>query len=95
LTQLETGELDLWDTINGTMVATVKTLREDVDVTLSIFMSAIFFNTARPQLKDPAVRRALRLATNRPLIFDKVVLRNGELTESVVPRMALGISICR
>jgi peptide/nickel transport system substrate-binding protein len=53
-------------------------------------MSAVFFNTAKPQLKDPAVRRALRLATNRPEIFDKVVLRNGTLTESVVPRMALG-----
>jgi peptide/nickel transport system substrate-binding protein len=36
------------------------------------------------------VRRALRLATNRPLIFDKVVLRNGEMIESVVPKFAHG-----
>ena len=91
LTQLETGELDLWDTINGTMAATAKTLPGKTWTSrLTIFMSAIFFNTSRPQLKDPAVRRALRLATNRPLIFDKVVLRNGALTESAIPRMALG-----
>lgn len=91
MTQLTTGELDLWDTINGTLAATAKALPGKAWATrLSQFMSAIFFNTTKPQLKDPAVRRALRLATNRPEIFDKVVLRNGALTESVVPRMAHG-----
>ena len=91
MTQLTTGELDLWDTINGTMAATAKALPGKAWSTrLSQFMSAIFFNTTKPQLKDPAVRRALRLATNRPEIFDKVVLRNGTMTESVVPRMAHG-----
>lgn len=91
MTQLTTGELDLWDTINGTMAATAKALPGKAwSSRLSQYMSAIFFNTSRPQLKDPAVRRALRLATNRPLIFDKSVLRNGVLTESVVPRMAHG-----
>ena len=91
MTQLTTGELDMWDTVNGTMVAGAKKLPGKTWATrLSFFMSAIFFNTTRPQLKDPAVRRALRLATNRPLIFDKVVLRNGTITESVVPRMAHG-----
>ncbi|HEV8022245.1 MAG TPA: ABC transporter substrate-binding protein, partial [Candidatus Lustribacter sp.] len=90
-TQLTTGELDMWDTINGTLAASAKALPGKAWATrLSIYMSAVFFNTAKPQLKDPAVRRALRLATNRPEIFDKVVLRNGTLTESVVPRMALG-----
>ncbi len=91
MTQLTTGELDLWDTINGTMAATAKALPGKTWSTrLSFFMSAIFFNTTRPQLKDPAVRRALRLATNRPLIFDKVVLRNGVMTESVIPRDSYG-----
>ena len=91
MTQLSTGELDLWDTINGTMAASAKALPGKAwSVRLSQYMSAIFFNTSKPQLKDPAVRRALRLATNRPLIFDKVVLRNGMMTESVVPRMAHG-----
>ena len=91
MTQLTTGELDLWDTINGTMAASAKALPGKAWSTrLSQFMSAIFFNTTKPQLKDPAVRRALRLATNRPEIFDKVVLRNGTMTESIVPRMAHG-----
>ena len=91
MTQLTTGELDLWDTINGTMAAGAKALPGKAWATrLSQFMSAIFFNTTKPQLKDPAVRRALRLATNRQEIFDKVVLRNGAQTESVVPHMALG-----
>jgi peptide/nickel transport system substrate-binding protein len=91
MTQLTTGELDLWDTINGTMAAAAKALPGKTWSTrLSFFMSAIFFNTAKPQLKDAAVRRALRLATNRPLIFDKVVLRNGVMTESVIPRDSYG-----
>jgi peptide/nickel transport system substrate-binding protein len=81
----------MWDTVNGTLAASAKALPGKTwETRLSNYMSAAFFNTTRPQLKDPAVRRALRLATNRPLIFDKVVLRNGAMTESVVPRMAHG-----
>jgi peptide/nickel transport system substrate-binding protein len=91
LTQLQTGELDMWDTVNGTMAATAKALPGKAWSTrLSNFMSAIFFNTTKPGMNDPVVRRAMRLATNRPLIFDKVVLRNGVMTESVVPRVAHG-----
>ena len=91
MTQLTTGEVDLWDTVNGTMVARAKALPGKAWTTrLSVYMSGIFFNTSRPQLADPAVRRALRLATNRALIFDKVNLRNGVLTESVIPQFAHG-----
>jgi peptide/nickel transport system substrate-binding protein len=91
MTQLTTGEIDLWDTVNGTKAAQAKALPGKAWSTrLSNYMSAIFINTSRPQLTDPLVRRALRLATDRQQIFDKVVLRNGALTESVVPRFALG-----
>jgi len=91
LTQLETGELDLWAQINGPTAKIAKALPGKTwTAPLSIFMSAMFLNTSRPQLKDPEVRRALRLATNRPLIFDKVNLRNGALNESIMPRMARG-----
>lgn len=98
MTQLTTGEIDLWDTINGTKVAQAKALPGKTWSTrLSNYISGVYFNTAKPQLADPRVRSALRLATNRKLIFDKVNLRNGEMTESVVPRfthgyMALGLS---
>jgi peptide/nickel transport system substrate-binding protein len=91
MTQLTTGELDLWDTVNGTKAAQAKALPGKAWSTrLSNYMSAIFMNTTHPQLKDPAVRRALRLATNRPLIFNKVNLRNGEMVESVLPKFTHG-----
>jgi peptide/nickel transport system substrate-binding protein len=91
MTQLETGEVDLWDTVNGTMAAQAKALPGKAWSTrLSQYMSGIFLNTQRPQLADPRVRRALRLATDRQLIFDKVNLRNGELVESVIPKFAHG-----
>jgi peptide/nickel transport system substrate-binding protein len=91
MTQLTTGEIDMWDTVNGTKAAAAKALPGKANATrLSPFMSAIFINTSHPQLADPMVRRALRLATNRPEIFDKVVLRNGALTESVIPQFAHG-----
>jgi peptide/nickel transport system substrate-binding protein len=91
MTQLTTGEVDLWDTVNGTVAAQAKALPGKAWSTrLSQYMSGIFFNTQRPQLADPAVRRALRLATDRQLIFDKVNLRNGELVESVIPKFSHG-----
>ncbi|MGP6159373.1 MAG: peptide ABC transporter substrate-binding protein, partial [Vulcanimicrobiaceae bacterium] len=91
MTELSTGELDLWDTVNGTLARQAKALPGKAwSSRLSQFMSAIFLNTSRPQLADPAVRRALRLATNRPLILDKIALGNGVTTESVIPRFAHG-----
>ncbi len=91
LTQLQSGELDLDDTINGTQVATAKAIPGKKSATrLSNFMGGIFFNDKRPQLSDPVVRRALRMATDRASIFEKVMQRNGVMTESVVPQIAQG-----
>jgi peptide/nickel transport system substrate-binding protein len=91
MTQLTTGEVDLWDTVNGTLAAQAKALPGKTWSTrLSPYMSGVMINTSKPQIADPAVRRALRLATNRPLIFDKVALRNGVLTESVIPQFTHG-----
>jgi peptide/nickel transport system substrate-binding protein len=88
MTQLTTGELDLWDLINGTFAGRAKALPDKASATrLSNYISGIYFNTKHPQLADPAVRRALRAATNREAIFDKVVLRNGAITESVIPQV--------
>jgi peptide/nickel transport system substrate-binding protein len=91
MTELSTGELDLWDTVNGTLAKQAKALPGKAWSTrLSPYMSAVFLNTSKPQIADPAVRRALRLATNRSLIFDKIALGNGVLTESVIPQFAHG-----
>ncbi len=90
-TQLQTGELDLWDTINGALAQRVKTLAgHRSNARLSIYMESIFFNTKRPIVNDPRVRAALELAVNRPLIFQRVALGNGVLAQSVVPKMAEG-----
>ena len=59
MTQLTTGEIDLWDTVSGTKAAQAKALPGKAWSTrLSNYMSAIFINTSHPQLSDPLVRRA-------------------------------------
>ncbi len=88
-TQLQTGELDLWQTVNGTLADRVKTVPgKSTTTVLSNYVSAVFFNTQHPVVGDAAVRHALSMATNRTLVIDKIVLRNGILTESVVPKTA-------
>ena len=85
LTQLQTGELDLWAAVSGNVARRVESLpgiqSERVPTT---YMSGIFFQTERPALREAVVRRALRLATNRQYLFDVVAQRVGELAESVV-----------
>lgn len=89
MTALQSGEIDLWDLVNGPLVHAAKAIPGKRSATrLSNFMGGIFFNTAHPQLKDPVVRRALRLATDRAAAFDKIFFRNGTLTESVVPQVS-------
>jgi peptide/nickel transport system substrate-binding protein len=89
MTQLQTGELDLWDLVNGTFLSRAKALPGKGNATrLSPYMSGIYFNTTHPQVADPAVRRALRVAADRATAFDKVFHRGGTLTESVVPQIA-------
>jgi peptide/nickel transport system substrate-binding protein len=88
-TQLQTGELDLWSDVGGAFservrhIAGIRTL-----TTPSAFMSAIFLNTTTPVTSDRAVRRALRLATNRAYLLHNVFHDAGTLAESVVPRVS-------
>jgi len=90
MTQLETGEIDLWPAINGPLAEHAKTLPGKHWVSwLTNYIGGIFFNVAKPQVSDAVVRRALRLATDRDTLFDKVVHRNGVLTESLVPRTSV------
>jgi len=90
-TQLETGELDLWDVINGALAQRVKTLPGHAwNARPSQFEEFVLFNVQRPVVSDPVVRRALQLAVNRPLILQKVALGNGVLWQSLVPKIAEG-----
>jgi peptide/nickel transport system substrate-binding protein len=89
-TQLQTGELDLWDLINGVLAQRVKTLPgKSYETRLSNYMSAIFMNVQHPAVADPVVRRALSYATNREAVLDKVILHNGVLAESVIPQTSV------
>ncbi len=87
-TQLQTGELEINDTVNGTQVATEEAIPGMKSISrLSPYMSGIFFNTTHKIVSDPVVRRAIRLATDRATAFNKVVLGHGVMTESVVPQL--------
>ncbi len=89
LAQLQTGELDLWGTVGGTFYERVRALSAiDVTIKPSNFMAGVYFNTVRPALGDPNVRRALLLATDRAFILDKINHGAGVLTESVVPQVS-------
>jgi peptide/nickel transport system substrate-binding protein len=85
LTELETGELDMWADVSGGFVERVEHLASVRSELVPVdYMAGIYFQTERPALRDAVVRRALRLATNRPYLFDVVFHRVGVLAESVV-----------
>jgi peptide/nickel transport system substrate-binding protein len=85
-TQLQTGEIDLWALINGALAQRVRTLPgKAVVAPLGSFLGGVYFNVQRPSVSDPRVRRALRLATDRPSLVDKVTLHNAVAQESLVP----------
>ncbi len=86
LTQLQTGELDLWNPFGGSFLSRVQALP---NVTLgrhAVFTFNHFdFNTSRPVLKERAVRQALRYAIDRVTIREKVGHGVGILQDSVLP----------
>ncbi len=90
LTQLQTGELDLGDTLEGTVAQRAKLIPgESTSVRPSPYVAGLFFNTRGPAVSDPAVRRALGYATDRVAILQKTSLGIGVLTESVVPQTSI------
>lgn len=85
--QLETGELSLWSAVDGVAAKRLNALPgKKWTAWLSNFMAGVYFNLASPQVSDVQVRRALRLATDRNAFFNKVVNRNGIITQSLIPR---------
>lgn len=88
-TQMQTGELDLWATVGGNFVERARNVPHLREILVpSLFMSAIYFNTLQTVVSDRAVRRALRLATDRPYLLHNVFHDTGTLAESVVPRIS-------
>lgn len=91
LNELQTGELDLLSGINGPDIDRVRTIPgKRLARYLDFYISGLFMNVTAPPTNDPAVRRALRLATDRRGIFERITRANGALTESVVPKILPG-----
>jgi peptide/nickel transport system substrate-binding protein len=86
LQQIRTHELDLWTPVSPHYVPDLQKI-EGVAVTMipSFYYDHLDFNLARPVLRDRAVRQAIRYATDRKTLNDKV--RNGiyVLEEPPVP----------
>ena len=86
LQQMRTHELDLWTPVSPHYVPDLQKI-EGVTVAMvpSFFYDHLDFNLARPILRDRAVREAIRYATDRKTLNDKI--RNGiyELSEAPVP----------
>lgn len=83
LTQLETGEIDMWMYVPPAYVGRAVALPNVAHFRgPSYFYQHLDFNTAHPALADKTVREALRLATNRKLLIDKVSHGVGLMQET-------------
>ncbi len=86
LTQLQTGELDFWYPFGGAYLSRVESIKTvDVVRKPGYLYNHLDFNLSKPVLQEKAVRQALRLASDRTAIRDKVLHGVGFLQESVVP----------
>ncbi len=85
LTQLQTGELDMWTFVPAAYVGR-STALPNLSHTRgpSYLYTHIDFNTSRPALKEKAVREALRYATDRKTILEKVSHGVGILQEAAI-----------
>ena len=82
-TQLQTGEVDVWPYAGAGYYDRIRAIpTANVFRAPGFYYSHLDFNTAHPALRDPAVRRALEYATDRPTILQKVNHGTGALSQS-------------
>ena len=85
LTQLQTGEVDLWPKVGAGYYDRVKALPNlTVARFPSYYYSHVTFNVQHPAMSDPAVRLAIAYATDRETIRKKVNHDTGTLSETQV-----------
>ncbi len=83
---LRTHELDLWLPVSPHYINDVRSIPGvTVDLKPSYFYDHLDFNLKRPVLQDRAVRDAIRLATDRATLNEKIRFGIYDLGESVVP----------
>ncbi|MDR2510570.1 MAG: ABC transporter substrate-binding protein [Spirochaetaceae bacterium] len=85
--QLETGEVDI---SMGLLSEQLEALRKDPDIFIEdadkFENLTLLFNTEKPPLSDPMVRRAIAYAIPYEDIVDKVMLGNARKARGYVPR---------
>jgi peptide/nickel transport system substrate-binding protein len=86
LTELLTGSIDMYLSLRPDQAATVV---EDPDTRLETFdpreFTFIGWNTRRPQLADPRVRRAIAMSTDRDAVVQALLRGFGTVAETGVP----------
>ena len=92
-TQLQTGEIDLWVPFGGSFLARAQAIKGvEVERHPVYGYNHFDFNTMHPVLHERVVREALRLATDRETLLDKVSHGVGILQESLLPAPYPGIT---
>jgi peptide/nickel transport system substrate-binding protein len=92
LTQMQTGEIDLWNPFGGSFLARAQAMNGVVVKRHPVYgYNHWDFNLTRPVLHERVVRQALRLATDRQTLRDKVSHGVGILQESLLPAPYPGI----
>ena len=85
LTQLQTGEIDLWPLVGQGYYDRVKVLPGHTALKqVGYYYAHYDFNVTRPLLSDVRVRRALRFAIDRKLIVEKAYHGTGILSETMI-----------
>jgi peptide/nickel transport system substrate-binding protein len=86
LEQVRTHEIDLWSSVPPHFLPEVKKIPGvSVSMNKSYYFDHLDFNLSHPVLADRAVRLALRYATDRKAINDKIRFGVYQLSESTVP----------
>jgi peptide/nickel transport system substrate-binding protein len=91
LTELQSHSLDLWYPVPGSYYVgqRLNVLGGYTAILQPAYYTAYMeFNTQRPAMKDPAVRHALELATDRRTINDKIRFGVNYLQEEPAPHTA-------
>ncbi|HEY5257319.1 MAG TPA: peptide ABC transporter substrate-binding protein, partial [Candidatus Baltobacteraceae bacterium] len=87
--ELESHELDMWWPIGGAYYPQVKRIPGyTVSRKPGYIYNHLDFNIQRPRVSDPAVREAIRLATNRIEIRDKIGRGLGIVQDEPAPATA-------
>jgi peptide/nickel transport system substrate-binding protein len=85
LTQLQTGEIDLWSDVGAGYVPRAAGLAGHTTITpIGSYFGHLDFNVTHPPLDDVRVRRALRFALDRETILKEAFHNGGVAQESMI-----------